>query len=420
MDRDHGDRGPERAIAMKHIMLVVAGSLISASGQVWAGPDSGPVCELVEPGFVSVDGMLEDWRDIAGQRVGGLGRNASLSLRCVYDRERLFVAVDVRDQDVVRQPGNSGKRAEDRLGLRLAAGGPAVELEAFPGVDDIEPRRRWNRRALAGSGQVEVEDTLQEHGWSLELAVPMEAVAGLGPGAPGVSARIAYRDADRGGKGRAVEFSGTLVFRAGAEALRGFLGATKLAAGDLRLDVTADFDGAPGVERVVAGGTAIGVITDGYAYMTLPVASPRDVRQLEAVDLRGDGTLSILTVIRQHGNGGSRDLLTVWGVAGRGRFERILAVEVRKQLGARKMRNRWSLAPAAGKGGQDILVEVGPGDVRGWSEESYLETPAPDVRPILQPWGEETAVRFSFEGNVVMESQPEARRSGKPRRRGPR
>lgn len=407
---------------MKHILLVVAGSLIGASGQVWAGPggDGGPVCELVEPGFVSVDGMLEDWRDIAGQRVGGLGRNASLSLRCAYDRERLFVALDVRDQDVVRQPGKATKRAEDRLGLRLAAGGPAVELEVFPGVDGIEPRRRWNGRALPGS--VEVEDTLQEHGWSLELAVPMKAIAGLGPAAPGVSARIAYRDADRDGKGRALEFSGSLVFRAGAEALRGFLGAAKLAPGDIRLDVTADFDGTPGVERVVAGGAAIGVITDGYAYMSLPVASPRDVRSIEAVDLRGDGTQSIVTVIRQHGNGGSRDLLMVWGVAGRGRFERILAVEVRKQLGARKLRNSWSLVPAADgrKGGHDILVEVGPDDVRGWSADSFQEIPAPDVRPILQPWGEETAVRFAFEGNVVMERQPEVRQPRKPRRRGRR
>jgi hypothetical protein len=396
---------------MKNCMIVAACSLVMASSDVWAGPaESGaPVCELVEAGFVDLDGMLEDWGDIKLLRVGGPNRSASFSLRCAYDQDRLYVAVDVRDQEVVRQPGKAGGD-EDRLSLELsAAGGAAAVLEVFPGVDGIEPRRRWKGKALREGDEVAVEDTLQQQGWSMEVAVPLRQIAGLGMGAPGVSARVTYRDSDRSGQGSPASFEGTLVFRASAEAFKAFLGAVKLAPGNIRLDATADFDGTPGIERVVAGGSALGVITDSFAYMILPVAAPGDVRRVEAVDLRGDGTMSILTELRQHGNGGSRDLLVVWGLAAQDRFERVLAVEVRKELRGKKLRNRWSLVPRAGGRGQDIVIEVGPDDVTGWNENSYLESPAEDVQAILKPWSEETTARFSFEGNIAVEAAPGAK-----------
>lgn len=403
---------------MKNVMTIAVCSLL-ASSPVWAGPaDSGaPVCELVEGGFVEVDGMLEEWRGISVHRVPGAGKNASFSLRCAYDDEHLFVAVDVRDQELVRlaKAGN-----EDRLVLDLsAAGGPMATLEVFPGVDGVDPRRRWKGKVLRDEGAVLVEDTRQEHGWSMEASVSLRQIAGLGVGAPGVSARIAYRDVDKGAQAGQASFEGTLVFRASAEAFRGFLAAAKLKPGDIRVDVTGDFDSAPGVERMVAGGAAMGIITDQFSYMTLPVTSPADVRRVEVVDLRGDGTKSVLTEIRQHGNGGSRDLVIVWGLAAQDRFERVLAVEVRKELGARKMRNRWSLVPKAGGRGQELLIEVAPEDAQGWTSNNYLESPAEDVRPILKPWGEQTTARFGFEGNIAVEVEASAppRKPGKRRPR---
>jgi hypothetical protein len=399
-------------MSMKHSMMVAAAcSLVMASSEVWAGPaESGaPVCELVEEGFVDVDGMLEDWGDIKLVRVGGPSRNASFSLRCVYDHDRLYVAVDVRDQDVVRQPGKAGGE-EDRLTLELAAGGgSAAVLEVFPGVDGVEPRRRWKGKALREGEEVAVEDTLQQQGWSMEAVVPLRQIAGLGRGAPGVSARVAYRDPDRSGQGSPARFEGTLVFRASAEAFKAFLAAVKLAPGNIRLDAIADFDGTPGVERVVAGGAALGVITDSFAYMTLPVTAPGDVRRVEAVDLRGDGTMSILTELRQHGNGGSRDLLVIWGLAAQDRFERVLAIEVRKELRGKQLRNRWSLVPRAGGRGQDLVIEVGPADVTGWNANNYLEAPADDVQAIRKPWAEDTTARFTFEGNIAVEAAGGAR-----------
>ncbi|WP_428265472.1 hypothetical protein [Haliangium sp.] len=414
---------------MKTVSLVALGMILGGIpgswGTAWAGPSAtaGPTCDLVEAGYVEVDGLLEDWRGIAGHAVEARAGDSRLTLRCAYDTRRLYLAVAVRDTEVRRA---KDKRGEDRLAVHLSMGdGAKATLEAWPGVDGVAPRRTWKGRALDGRGRpaVEVEDSRQQRGWALELAMPMSELAGLSMKVPGVRAEVVYRDADSGGSSSA-RFAGELRFRAAVEAYKGLLQAARLGRGDVRLDVTGEFDDGPGVERVVAGGTVLGVVSDRYAYISLPVANGRDVRRVEAVDLRGDGTLSIVTELRQFGNGGSRDLLVVWGLGGDGRFARTLAVEVRKEQGGRVMSNRWSLVPRSdargkAKAGQDLVIEVGPEDVKGWTQATYLETPASDARSILTPWSDETSMRYGFEGTavVVREGEPAPRRRARGRRK---
>lgn len=414
-------------VAACSAVAAVAISFISAAE---AGPadSAGPVCDLVEPGFITVDGMIDDWRDIAQHRVRGLSKDASFSVRCARDARRLYVSVAVRDQQITRRPGKRAQgKGEDNLRVRLSVpGSRAGELHVFPGADGIAPRRSWSGRDMPA--WLEVEDTLQPDGWSLELSVPLRKVPGMGKGTPGLAARIVYWDADgpRAGKGDAAAFDGMLTFRAAAELFQSFLATVKLAAADVRLDAIADVDGVPGVERVVAGGTVLGVLSDRFGYLSLPAASPADISRVEVVDLRGDGTASILTEFRQHGNGGSRDMLVIWGVAGNGSFERMFAAEVRKEFEGNVLVNHWSLVPKGelldgrrrGKG-HDILIEVSDADVQGWSQQSFREVAAPDAKPILLPWSDQTSAVFSFEGNAVVGGAPkvESRKGGKRRRR---
>ncbi len=411
------------------LLTALIGGLVAvgAAASAQAAP-SGPTCELVESGFVEVDGLLDDWRDIAIHRTAGASRDGNLGLRCAYDNQRVYIAVDIRDQDVVRKPGKKAKKAgNDGLTMRLGlAGGAQATLTVSPGVDGIAPARSWRGRPLdsrRAAGSIEVEDSLQKHGWSLEVALPMSELDGLSAGVPGLLAEIRYRDVDRTGGGRTgggrdARFDGVLTFRASAEAYRSLLKTVKLSPGQVRLDVVGEFDDAPGVERVIAGGKVLAVVTDRYAYMGLPVASAADVLKIEAVDLRGDGTQSIVALLRQHGNGGSRELLTVWGLAGGGRFERLLAAEISKTMGPRSLRNRWSIVPRSNGAGRDIRVEVDDGDVKGWTQANYLEVPASDVRPIITPWAEETAFLFSLEGNaMIIEAAPDKPPARKRRRR---
>ena len=54
-------------------------------------------CGLVEDDLVAIDGMLDDWQGVKGARVGGSSKDASYTVRCAYDRSRLYVVVDVRE-----------------------------------------------------------------------------------------------------------------------------------------------------------------------------------------------------------------------------------------------------------------------------------------------------------------------------------
>ncbi len=399
------------AISTSWALLTLVWATVAAAAPAKARAE--PVCDLVASDYIAMDGLLDDWRDIARHRIGD-----GVQMRCVYDRARLFLAIEVNDQRVVRR-GGSGKGAREdqlRLGFRVTERDKAKWLEILPGTDTALPVHRWGARPLKASGgssgdggQIAVQDSLQERGWSLEAVIPLAAIPGSGPGTPAISLDIAYNDVDGGAaKARRSKALAILRLREAEDSYAAFLQASGNGPGDVRADVLTDVDGVRGAERVVIAGTAIAVISDRYAYMTLPVAAAGDVLYADVVDVRGDGTASIVTAVRQFGGGGSRDLLMIWHVGGRGDFAAALVVEVGKAHGDRVLSNRWSLVPKgpargqARTAGRDLVIEVGASDVRGWSRESYLETPAADARPILKPWNEQTSAVYYFEGTAVL------------------
>jgi len=372
-------------------------------------------CARIADDVVMVDGMLDDWKGIRCNRVGGKDLDRSFDLRCAYDQTRLFVSVNIRDQRI-RRTKKAKAKSEDHLDIRLSAGSasPTV-LRMFPGFSSVAPKRTW------GSGkvpkQIEVEDTRQRSGWSAEAAIPLKKIRGWASGTPALTARVAYSDGDGGGKIAGVAaFDGMLQFSAAAASFRSFLRAAKLRRSDIRLDVMADVDGMPGAERVVAGGRVIGILTDEFSYMTLPVKSGADVIKYKVADLAGEGTSAIIAHYREHGGMGSREVVGIWYAAGSG-FDRVLAFEVKKQVGDRVLSNRWSLVRKGKhrkrqrgetKRGFDILVEANEAD--GWDEDNYEETPARDLKPILLPWEDQTSAVYYFQGNVVLGGDPKSSR----------
>ncbi|HWM88791.1 MAG TPA: hypothetical protein VNO33_23230, partial [Kofleriaceae bacterium] len=305
-------------------------------------------------------------------------------------------------------------RGEDALHLSLRASKAlaAWKMSFLPGTRGFPARR------LAGDG-ARADDSLLPDGWQLELSVPLRRIPGWAPSTPLLLGEVTYADVDRPG-GAAEErpgFRGALHFSTHLPALRGFLAAAGLALRDLRLDAMADIDGHPGTERVVAGGRTLGVLTDSFAFIQLPI-EPGDLERVELVDFDGDGRSALLAQYRQRGGGGSREVVTVWTVAASGELERALGFEVALELGGRRLTNRWSLVPAGqrrrAKGraprGLDILVEVGPEDNSGWDAASFARvTPSPDTRPILTPWSGKRAAVYYFDGEVALEAPARAR-----------
>ena len=373
-------------------------------------------CERVTSDAIEVEGMIDDWGKAAGYRVGGQSDDTSFAVRCAYDDERLYVMVRVFDDYVYRGKQPSARK-DDHLVVTLMAPdvprGKPGSLVVYPGNDKEKPRRTWNGKALPD--WLLAEDTLQRRGWSLEIAVPLARIPGLGQPAVGVAARIEFHDADIAARvDSTVAFDGMLTMADQNQLFGSFLKATKLRKQDIRLDRLVNVDDRPGPERVVAGGKVIGILSDGFFVLELPVRDARDVRKVDIVDLRGDGTMSILTELRQYGQGGSRDIVAIWQVAGGGQVERVLAFEVRKEMAGKVLANRWSLVAKnkykRGKSktarGHDIVIEVADSDVTGWDEDSYNEAPAVDVRAILLPWSDETSAVYTFEGNTALGGDP--------------
>lgn len=390
---------------------------ISALCATVTAAQAGHICELSEEGVFDIDASFDDWRGLRPLQRGRGDTDASFEMRCGYDEHRLYLAVKIRDERIIRTgKGESG--SDDNLLVSLRAGGDSARsLRVFPGTRGYKPKR------VGAGGKIKVEDTLLEDGWALEASVPLTSIPGWGPSTPLVLGEVTYRDVDKSGAGpeARLPFMGSMHFSGHVPALRGFLAAAKLTVKELRLDDLADVDGLRGNERVVSGGRFLGVLTDEFAFIELPVESPADVLAVQLVDLDGDGRNSILAHYRQQGGGGRRELITLWNLNAGNQLAMSFGFEVAVELGERRLANRWSLVPAGvrrapDKGkrpkkgkrvpGVDLLVEVSADDNEGWSAKSFAQViPATDVRPIMTPWGNgRRAVVYYFDGETAMEA----------------
>jgi len=380
-------------------------------------------CQLAEPGTIGVDGMLDDWEGVKPARINGKDKDHSFDVRCLTDGRKLALAIDVRDDALIRfaQATPKKRRGEDRIELSLAAGAAPLALALYPGTEKIAPRR------LLGSPDstkkapkwLAIEDTQQPQGWSIELELPLAKIAGWSASSPSIDATIAFQDADDYEARGAEPLAQTVTLTLGdkPQLLDRFLRDVRLKKKDVVLDAMADVDRShAGAERVVAGGKILGVIAEQYGYITLPVSSPADVLKVELVDLRGDGGRVVLTHLRQRGNGGVRELVAFWGVAG-GQIEQLFAVEVRKEADGNRLESRWQLVGAGtqskrkGKArakGKELVVTALP--ATGWDEDSFEETPAEDAEPIHLPWDAARSGGVYWLDGDTVRSQPLPRR----------
>jgi len=379
-----------------------------------AAPPSTRTCPLVEADYFDVDGMIDDWKGIRYSILGGRDGDASFDLWCAYDETQLYLAVNVRDQRLIRTR-QAQIKGEDHVKVRLQALGEPLEVTILPGALTAKPKVIFGGRVPAW---LRIADSLQPRGFSIEMALPRQKIAGMSSRTPAITAKISFHDTDKATLHRIERtraFSGRFVLEAGARTFKAFLASLKLKAGDITLDELADVDVVPGAERVVAGGRYVGVLSDQFVFMQLPVDAAKDVKRLQLVDFDGDGRSFLVGQYRQYGGGGAREVVAVWEFKGDGAFRVITAFEVSKELGNARLGNRWTLVPRGslrklGKRestrGFDLLVEAEP--PAGVDASTWNEAPATDVHPILLPWSEETSMLYYFDGNVAHSTAPKA------------
>ncbi|HSS00089.1 MAG TPA: hypothetical protein VLM79_23695 [Kofleriaceae bacterium] len=365
---------------MRTIALV---AVLTAHGLASAGPQR-VRCDDLSTAELAIDGMLDDWpakvlaragsgRDAAADAV----RDAAIDLRCAWDGGALALALEVADDRVVRLAKPSARAHEDHLEITVAAGGRPVAIAVYPG------NAVARSRIIAPPG-VAVADSLQPHGFSVEVRVPAAALAGLSDATPALELLAVFHDADRatGGDDTEVELAAAIELGDRKDLLEDFLRAARIKKSDLRLDVLADLDpDRKGKERLVAGGAVIGVLTDRFAFVTLPVKRQADIKHIDLVPLGPRGLDVISAVVTQGGNGGSRDLLLLWTVWS-GQLQPLAQIEVRKQLAGNLLEAGWRIVK--GRRGPELWVEPRPPS--GWTAETWNEVPADDADPIVLPW----------------------------------
>ena len=373
---------------------------------VWAWPGSAAAadltCDRVQAETITVDGMIDDWSGFRGRRIGKKAADRGLSVRCAYDSAHLYVVLIASDDQIIRGAKGDASR-EDSLRLSVKApGGKSVTVTVFPGTRGFKPKVVGARKGI------DVADSLQEGGFSAEISIRLKKIPKWTRTLPALSAKVRFGDADRPGKGKAVSrVSGRLRLQfSDADAVfKSFLRATGLKRGQIRYDVLRDVNMGDGAERVVAGGDVIGVLGENFIFMRLPVADPADVLKVRVVNFSGKGRAQILAHFRQHG-GGSRDVVAVWNIDSSRRFQRLFAVEVRKEHEGKLLENKWSLVRAGAlrakpaktkKRGYDLVVEAT--EAVGFTSSNYLETRSVDEDPILLPWKADDSKVYYFDGD---------------------
>jgi hypothetical protein len=346
-------------------------------------------CEDLVTADLAIDGLLDDW----GKKVlfrAGQAPDGTIALRCGWDGTALALSLDVGDDRVVRV---RGKGHEDHVTIAVNAGGMPVRLDVFPGNAIAKAK-------ITKPAKVAAADSLQPKGFSIEARILASQLPRFTASTPSLDLKIVFYDSDKaaGGDTTQVAIETTIELGDRKDLLDDFLRAVRLKRSDVKFDKLDNLDpDRRGNERIVAGGTVIGVLTDQFAFVSLPAARPTDVKKVELLPLGSKSLKVVSAIVRQAGNGGSRDLLMLWTVWS-GQLQPLGQIEIRKEQGGNVLEASWKLTK--GKKGPELWVEPKP--AVGWTADSWNEMPADDADPILLPW--DTAkggIAYSLKGAEV-------------------
>src|SRR2546425_635009 len=116
-------------------------------------------CGAVEPDVIGIDGLLEDWNEVPGIDIGGGAGDLSFTVKCNYDNRSLYLAVDVRDDYLVRT--RAAKPGEDHVEIDFADRDKIEKLVVFPGDSQARVPHKLFWQGGRKSKDVQVADSLQ-------------------------------------------------------------------------------------------------------------------------------------------------------------------------------------------------------------------------------------------------------------------
>ncbi|HEY3593594.1 MAG TPA: sugar-binding protein [Polyangiaceae bacterium] len=187
------------------------------------------------------------------------------------------------------------------------------------------------------------------------------------------------------------------------------------ATGKPSFDFVTDVAGDRGPERVLVHGKDLVVFGKGfrnglsYAFITIGASDPKDIVDVTARDLTGDGKAEIIVRAVLHAKaskalGGDmveRRALMIYGVKDDA-LVRIFGAETSRAIGDKVVLGAVAFEP--GKHGLDI--ELRPARALGWTEQSYPfpadTTTAGGLEPLLLPWGDAGKRSYHWNGSAYV------------------
>ena len=347
-------------------------------------------CDAKAADVVTIDGIVDTSDEWSPGTTGSTqSKDADYAIRCAWDGKRIVIAVVVTDDRLVRLPTPGGN--EDKLVVSIAAGGAPVVVNVWPGNAIAKRRQAVTPKAPK---QMELADSLTSSGFSVELALPASAVPGLSAATAELQLNVMYEDADVAtGPKPDIGFNITRTIELAdrSQLFADFLSTVRLRKAEIVFDKRANFDvDLRGEERVVMGGTIVGVLTSQFAFVQLPAAKPQDIlaRGMLPFGPVATGRSIIYAVVRQKFDTGSRDLLmlfTVWS----GQLQPLGSFEIRKQIGTMIFETTFQSSKA--KNGKAMEMTLTPKPAVGFTVDNYQPSTEPDVDSILLPWDTERA-----------------------------
>jgi hypothetical protein len=369
-----------------------------------AVPGSGNRCDMVPTSDLTIDGLLDDWRDKHVLARVGSPADGSVEVRCAWDGKAIAFALDIKDDRLIRVKGGT----EDHVTLSLSAergpeaalGGSMTRGGARPVVVDVYPGNSMAKPRITKPARVEAADSLQPKGFSVEIAIPAGAITDFSPATTSFALDLVFHDSDAatGNDTIPVPIKQAIELGDRKDMLDDFLTTVRLRKTDIKLDTLVELEPErKGKERLIAGGTVIGVLGEQYAYVTLPAASADDVKKVELLPLGPKGQQVITAIVRQTGNGGARELLMLWTVWS-GQLQPLVNIEIKKELGGNVLEATWKVVK--GKKATELVVEPKP--AVGFTADTFNEVPAGDSDSIILPWDAERAgVAYTVKGAEI-------------------
>ncbi len=186
--------------------------------------------------------------------------------------------------------------------------------------------------------------------------------------------------------------------------------------GKPRFDFVTNVAGDETNERVLVHGKDLVVFGkrfkegNSYVYTTIGVKDAKDILSVTAQDVTGDGHANVIVRAVLHAQaskamGGkvvTRHALFIYKIQQHG-ISRIFAAETGRSLEGNMILGHVRFTPV----GRAVWIDLLPGRAVGWTQKTYPfpedRTPYGGLEPLLLPWSETEARRYSYQGTEFKE-----------------